>query len=88
MKPFTTVELNVLSGIMLTLERDARLNYGNASGRFTNAKLIDADDDKFVVELRSGIQSDCSNVVHSDIVIASRKHLGVILNQFEEVNNA
>jgi len=84
MKPFTTTELNVLSGLMLTLERDVRLTYNNRSGRFASAKLIDADDSLFVIELRNGVQSDCSNTVHTDIIVASRKHPGVILHTFEE----
>jgi hypothetical protein len=84
MKPFTSKELNVLSGLMLTLERDISLTYGNRNGRFANAKLIDADDDKFVIELKNGVQDDTTNRVHTDITVASRKHPGVILQMFEE----
>jgi hypothetical protein len=84
MKPFTTHELEQLSRILIALEQGAIIDYGNTSGKFAHAKLIDADDDKLVIELRSGIQSDCYDTVHSDIAIASRKQLGVIIRVFEE----
>ena len=84
MKPFTTTELNVLAGMMSTLERDVRLTYANRSGKFAQAKLIDADDSLFVIEMRNGIQDDTTNRVHTDIAVLSRKHPGVILHMFEE----
>ena len=84
MKPLTVFELQQFAKIMALAEDDVRRTYANTSGRFASAKLIDVDDDIAVIELRNGIQSDCSNIVHSDIMVLSRKHPGVILSQFEE----
>jgi hypothetical protein len=84
MKPLTTGEIQQLERVMAGSEQDAKYDYGNRSGKFAHAKLIDFDDDKFIIELRSGIQDDCTNRVHHDIIIASRKHLGVTLGSFEE----
>lgn len=84
MKPFTTDEISQLERIMTTLEHQAKCDYANRSGKFAHAKLIDADDDLFVLELRSGIQDDTTNRVHTDIIIASRTKPGIIFREYEE----
>jgi len=84
MKPLTSIEINQLDALMANAEQRASFDYGNRSGKFVNAKLIDADDEKFVIQVRSGIQSDVSNIVHHDIIVASRKHPAILIHTFEE----
>ena len=84
MKPLTVGELKQFANIMTKAEYDIRCTYTNRSGKFAIAKLIDVDDNKAVVELRNGVQDECSNIVHTDILVLSRKHPGVILHWFEE----
>ena len=84
MKPLTVGELKAFSACMAKAEYDIRCSYTNRSGKFAIAKLIDVDDERAVVELRNGVQDDCTNLVHTDILVLSRKHPGVILHWFEE----
>jgi hypothetical protein len=78
MTPLTSVEINKLDGLMVDSEREMKRLYVNISGGFAVAKLVDFDEDSLEVELKSGVQSDCTNNVHTDTIHINRKTMTIV----------
>lgn len=84
-------ELSTLGDFLTGFERMEERNTGvhNISGGFAQADMFDYDDKYIDIELVWGIQSDCSNNVHTEQYKLPRKALKLtdkqkILSMLEE----
>jgi hypothetical protein len=68
-------ELRKLAVIMDRLEHDALEPYSHVSGCFAEAVMYNYDDDIVDIELTFGVQSDCTNTVHSENITIDRSDL-------------
>jgi hypothetical protein len=68
MKKLTKKELKVLKEVLALFEKRTRNETGvrYSSGGFATAEMFNYDDDVIDIELKWGVQSDCTNNVNTE----------------------
>ena len=70
-------ELRKLADVLLEIEKEAKkeMGYTHVSGGFATARLSSYDSNKGITDvvLRYGVQSDCTNIVHTEKLRLNRK---------------
>ena len=71
-------ELKKLGALCELLEREAYLPYKNISGGFSVCELFDYDDEIIDVRLCFGVQGDCENNTHTELLRVDREKMEVL----------
>lgn len=74
----TPKQLRKIADAITELEREFKKPYVQSSGGFAIGNYLSTRDGKVYVEMRFGVQSDCSDNVRSELVVLSAFTLKVI----------